>query len=87
MLQELVPIAVIRYVSKFNEKFCSLQFCSFVCQVASARTQRSMGFGSKDRGTVSSWIFVHDAYIVDRVRFTSAIFRFFFCYFSVFFSD
>jgi len=28
------------------KKYCRLQFCWFVCQVTSARRQRSMGFGS-----------------------------------------
>jgi len=62
-----------------------LQFCSFVCQVASARTQRSTGFSSGGRGAVAPlWIFIHDINIVDRARLNSAIFRFFSLFFGLF---
>jgi len=40
LMQELVPITVIRLsISRFDEKV--LQFCSLICQAASARRQRS----------------------------------------------
>jgi len=62
------------------KKFYSLQFCSFIYQVALARRQeKHMALAVGGRGAVPSWVFIHDTDIVDR-----GLIVLFFVFFSIF---